>query len=207
MNYDQDSANYSRKSNIAPIVEPYGRDKRVVFLLLIPVTAIIIAVPFYIGLEVAIHLIPGFPLPSHIQPEALGMVEQGELFARHGMIEEAFRAYSEAQVIDARLEISPGSWNVICWNGSLWGYATQVMDACERAVSMAPGNAGFADSRGLARALTGDYAGAIEDFTQYADWLEGQGGYAHERNLRLLWISELSAGRNPFDEATLDELR
>jgi hypothetical protein len=183
------------------------RKYRVIFLLLIPVIGILVAVPFYIGLEVVIHLIPGFPLPSHIQPEALGMVEQGELFARHGMIDEAFSAYSEAQVIDARLKISPGSWNVICWHGSLWGYPTRVMDACERAVSMAPGNAGFADSRGLNRALTGDYAGAIKDFTQYADWLERQGGNAHERKLRLLWISELSTGRNPFDEATLDELR
>jgi len=180
---------------------------RIIFLLLIPLIAIIIAIPFYISLEVAIHLIPGFPLPHHIKQEALGLVEQGELFARHGMIEEAFSSYTEAQALDTKLEISPGSWNVVCWYGSLWGHAKKVMDACERAVSMAPDSAGFADSRGLARALTGDFDGAIEDFTRYADWLEGQAGYEHERKLRLSWISELSAGLNPFDETTLDELR
>jgi hypothetical protein len=183
------------------------RIHRLVFALLIPITVLTTAIPFCIGLEVAVHSLPGFPLASHIQPEALGMVEQGELFARHGMIDEALGAYSEATSIDSKLEIPSKSWNVICWYGSLWGHAAEVIDICERAIAMAPGDAGMADSRGLARALTGDYAGAIEDFTQYAESLEGDGGLEHERDLRLFWISELEAGRNPFDEATLDGLR
>ncbi|MEQ8539121.1 MAG: hypothetical protein RIB93_16920 [Coleofasciculus sp. D1-CHI-01] len=31
------------------------------------------------------------------------------------------------------------SWNALCWNGSLNGYANDVMFACENAVSM-PGS-------------------------------------------------------------------
>ncbi len=65
----------------------------------------------------------------------------------------------------------------------------------------------FADSRGLARALTGDYAGAAEDFRSYVEWLEKHDGNEREIDMRRFWIAELEAGRNPFDEATLAELR
>jgi hypothetical protein len=81
------------------------------------------------------------------------------------------------------------------------------MGACERAVALAPGNAPIADSRGLARALTGDYAGAAEDLRSYAEWLEKHGGTKRDIKMREFWISELEAGRNPFDEAALAELR
>jgi tetratricopeptide (TPR) repeat protein len=123
------------------------------------------------------------------------------------MIEEAVEAYSRAQDMDPELEIAAGSWNVLCWHGCLWGYAADIMGACERAVALAPGNAVIADSRGLARALTGDYAGAAEDFRSYAEWLEKHGGSEREIGMREFWISELDAGRNPLDEAALAELK
>lgn len=54
--------------------------------------------------------------------------------------------------------------NNLCWNASLWGLAEDVMFACETAVTMDPEHGSYQDSRGLARALTGDFEGAIEDF-------------------------------------------
>lgn len=42
-----------------------------------------------------------------------------------------------------------------------------VMFACEKAVKLAPDNGIFRESRGLARALTGDYKGATPDFEAY----------------------------------------
>ncbi len=81
------------------------------------------------------------------------------------------------------------------------------MVACDRAVALAPDNAMIKDSRGLARALTGDYTGAIEDFTEYVEWLERNGGNEYEKNLRISWILKLESGQNPIDEATLMELR
>jgi CubicO group peptidase (beta-lactamase class C family) len=180
---------------------------RSVFLLLIPVTLLLITFPYYIGLEVAVQLVQGSPDAASGQPAVLGRVEQAELLARHGMIEKAVEAFSREQEIDPALEITAGSWNVLCWHGSLWGHAADVIGACERAVALAPGNALIADSRGLARALTGDYAGAAEDFRSYVDWLEEQGGNEREIDMRRFWIAELSAGRNPFDEAALAELR
>jgi CubicO group peptidase (beta-lactamase class C family) len=192
----------------ATIADPgTTRIRRARYLLVIPVTLLLTAFPYYIGLEVAIHSLPGFPVDSHIGPEVMGMMEQGELLARHGMIDEALRVYSELQETDPTLQIPASAWNVICWRGSLWGHADEVMEACELAVSIDPGNAAHADSRGLARALTGDYAGAAADFARYAEWLEGRRGYERECELRLAWIAGLEAGRNPFDEMTLAEMR
>jgi len=56
------------------------------------------------------------------------------------------------------------AWGYLCWFGSLLGHAKDVMDACERGVELDPDNGGIRDSRGLARALIGDYKGAIEQY-------------------------------------------
>lgn len=77
---------------------------------------------------------------------------------------------------------------------------------CNRAVELEPENGECHHARGLARALAGDYEGAIEDFQFYIKWARDK---QPERLLRWRqeWIGELKAGRNPFDEATLQILR
>jgi tetratricopeptide (TPR) repeat protein len=165
------------------------------------------AIAYFITLEIVTAIMTVPSLETHQAPEALGMIERGGLFAQHGMMEEAMAAYAEAQDIEPELEFSAGDWNRLCWYGSLWGSAKDAMDACDRAVALAPENARIKDSRGLARALTGDYPGAIEDFRVYVDWLEKHGGDEYEKSQRQSWIAELKSGRNPFDEATLMELR
>jgi WD40 repeat protein len=99
--------------------------------------------------------------------------------------------------------------NGLCWTGSLNGFAAQVMPACDRAVALAsPGSLGnIRDSRGLARALTGNKAGAIEDFHAFVDWSKDNGKYDPSGKQREDWITALNAGKNPFDQATLDSLR
>jgi CubicO group peptidase (beta-lactamase class C family) len=179
----------------------------VVFLLLIPVAMLLGAISYYFTLEIVTTIATVPSLETHQSPEALSMIERGNLFAQHGMIEEAIAVYAEAQNIEPELDISAGDWNNLCWYGSLWGYAEDVMDECDRAVALAPESAGIKDSRGLARALTGDYPGAIEDFREYVDWLEKHGGIEYEKSQRKFWISELESGRNPFDEAILMKLR
>lgn len=86
----------------------------------------------------------------------------------------------------------------------MYGFAGQVADgACEQAVALAdPADApGFRDSRGLARALTGDVPGAITDFQEFVDQRWGP-----EADRRVLWIRELEKGESPtklFDSAML----
>ena len=52
-----------------------------------------------------------------------------------------------------------------------------------------------------------DYAGAIEDFEMFVSWTKENGQYDDYGVKREAWITELKAGRNPFDEETLEELR
>jgi WD40 repeat protein len=100
-----------------------------------------------------------------------------------------------------------GPSNNLCWFGSLNGYAEAVMPACDYAVEASAGNANYVDSRGLARALTGDTEGAIADFQVFLDWTLVYGSYDTFGVQRAEWITRLTAGENPFDEATLKELK
>ena len=59
------------------------------------------------------------------------------------------------------------------------------------------------DSRGLARALTGDIEGAIIDFQVYVEWTSNK----EEKTQRQEWIKALQAGENPFTDELLKELR
>ncbi len=81
------------------------------------------------------------------------------------------------------------------------------MVACERAVALEPENGNILDSRGLARALTGDLEGARKDFENAVAWAEETGFDAAFIESRTAWIAALQAGENPFDEATLEQLR
>lgn len=166
-----------------------------------------VVVELYNANDAAIFEFDNFELRT---PQALSLtlLSKGERLARKGKIKEAVAAYAEAQKLDPTLEIFSDSWNALCWFGSLWGYAADVIDACEQAVELAPDDGWIRDSRGLARALTGDYPGAIEDFKFCVEWLKENGMYEqYDGAMREAWIAELEAGRNPFDEDTLTALR
>jgi hypothetical protein len=79
----------------------------------------------------------------------------------------------------------------------------------ERAVALAPDDTKkqSSDGRGLARALTGNYTGAIEDFMAYIEWSKTNNLYEEYGRKREKWINALEAGKNPFDAKTLEALR
>ncbi|MEM7670865.1 MAG: WD40 repeat domain-containing protein, partial [Pseudomonadota bacterium] len=60
---------------------------------------------------------------------------------------------------------SASAWNGACWKAALWGHAPEMLWACDLAVDGSAGEARamHIDSRGVARAVTGDLAGAAED--------------------------------------------
>lgn len=97
-------------------------------------------------------------------------------------------------------------WETLCRYGVLYGAADQVVDkACEWAVALADQDllATSRESRGLARALTGDIQGSIADFTFYVGTVGGS--TIHEN-----WITRLEAGEEPsaiFDAETLTALK
>ena len=88
--------------------------------------------------------------------------------------------------------ISAYSWNRLCRQGALGGYPAQVLDACEKAVRAAPVEQRWKcqDSRGLARALTANSQGAIEDF----EFVINTGGDQYKKQ-RQAWAQALRYGR------------
>jgi regulator of sirC expression with transglutaminase-like and TPR domain len=76
------------------------------------------------------------------------------------------------------------------------------MFACEQAVQLAPDNGSIRDSRGLARALTGNTQGAIEDFEALIAQVDDQ----EIKSQRQRWVKDLRAGKNPFTDEELKSL-
>ena len=72
---------------------------------------------------------------------------------------------------------------------------------------LAPDTATYRDSRGLARALLGDFAGAIDDFQAFVDAYADDPLYMPLIPRRENWIEALQAGEDPFDEAMIETLR
>lgn len=103
--------------------------------------------------------------------------------------------------------------NSICWSGSINGFSELVLPACEKAVALGIQNDDenqyeYYDSRGLARALTGDFDGATQDFKVFVDWAKGHSSiYDAYVKTRESWIVILKTGMNPIDDKTLLELQ
>ena len=131
--------------------------------------------------------------------------------------EAALAKYKEAQGLDSKLE-KASKWDLksLCWYGSLRGYAAEVMTACEIAVKRDPNDGGILDSRGVARALTGDYPGAISDFETFIKELQKEikeiENINRKKSLetykvqRQGWVDALKKKENPFTEEVLQEL-
>jgi tetratricopeptide (TPR) repeat protein len=134
---------------------------------------------------------------------AEGWVAKGSQIVREGKVKEALAAYVKAQKLNATLHIPAKSWETLCWFGSLWGDARDVMSACEQAVKLAPEDFGIRDSRGLARALTGNIDGAIADFQAFVDLTPNM----EKKSRRQHWIDTLRTGKNPFTPEELEALR
>lgn len=137
-------------------------------------------------------------LAPETEIRAQALLEQGQKLANQGRIAQAVTAYQQAQKADPAFKISANAWEALCRLGSQQRYARQVIFACEKAVALAP-EAGWAhDSRGMARALTEDYEGAIEDYRFVLNLLNENNLYQHDARHEV-WVLLLEAGRSPFE--------
>ncbi len=147
------------------------------------------------------------PLKETRRLAATTRLEKGQKLAQAGKIKAAITAFADAQASDPNLQVSARAWNTLCWFGSLDGFATDVMTACEQAIVGAPNDGGFRHSRGVARALIGDYLGAVEDLQRFVEWGPENGQSEEEIRQRREWIRILQANQNPFNEELLQQLR
>jgi tetratricopeptide (TPR) repeat protein/transcriptional regulator with XRE-family HTH domain len=95
-----------------------------------------------------------------------------------------------------------GAYAALCWGYALDRQAAAGLPYCDRAVALVPSGPGR-DSRGIVYAELGRFAEAMDDIEAY---LRGDAS-PDERAERARWLADLAAGRDPFDQATLDRLR
>ena len=134
------------------------------------------------------------------------LLSQGFNQVSEGKVDEAIAFYEEAKTINPQLQISARFWNKLCWNGSLSDRASDVLFAGEKAVELEPDDGFFKDTRGLARALTGNVAGAIDDFLAALD----SGCFDNsnpKKQQRQRWLEVLQEGEHPFTPEELATLR
>ena len=134
---------------------------------------------------------------------ASAKVKEGKKLAKEGKIKEAINLYNEAQKLDSDLEIDVENWGELCWFGSLNNQAQDVMFACEKAVKLKPNDRKTRNYQDLARALTGNYQGAVEDFQVLVESIKDEDEKAKLEG----WIETLKKGENPFNSEVLEELK
>ena len=147
-------------------------------------------------------------LPAAFQTLSFSLDAAGLALCKKGSIDDAYSLYEQVCAIDPHLNVPANFWNYLCWFSSLRGAAgaKQFAFAGDLAVALDPGNVGRRDTRGLARALTGDRKGEIQDFEAY---LWACANYK-ERKERQEWIRLLRSD-TPVDQfftpAVLKRLR
>jgi tetratricopeptide (TPR) repeat protein/DNA-binding XRE family transcriptional regulator len=112
----------------------------------------------------------------------------------------------------ARLEAAapnyPGVQEGLCWAYMLDEKPEAALPYCDKAVALQP--AGPArDSRGILYAQLGRFNEAVTDLEAYLGALRQENPARYDRELARyqVWLTAVRAGRNPFDQATLDQLR
>jgi hypothetical protein len=133
---------------------------------------------------------------------ALPTLRDGWHLAAQGRIPEAIAAYERALELDPTLSPSAAAWSTLCWSGAIGGRPAAVLEACDRGLDVAPGDPALRNARSLARALTGDLAGARADLQAGLD-----DPWRADRDTREGWIEVLGRGLNPFTAEEIERLR
>jgi WD40 repeat protein len=161
---------------------------------------------------------PGLPW-SRVKAEGTRMaaIGRGERAARRGeeliragkanegltLLKESQTSLAEAQKIGDTDEIGVELWSRVGWLGTIWGESGDFLYASDQAVARDPSWPAARDTRGVARALSGQLAGALEDFEAFVKTAEA----GELKSRRLRWIDALKKGQNPFTREELQALR
>lgn len=153
------------------------------------------------GLNTAINVPDELACQPHFKAATL-LCNSDDLLSS-GDVDGAITTYIEAKNTDPQLEVYDSFWNHLGWIGSLYNRASDVLFACEKAVELEP-SVTHLDTRGLARALTGNIDGAIEDFELVIESGELEDPMLEKRQR---WLESLKSRINPFTQEELKALR
>jgi hypothetical protein len=138
--------------------------------------------------------------------EALTVAQAARSLAAQGKIVEALQEVERADRMVSSDGTPASVLAEVCQRGVVLGYASDVLGACDRAVSMEAGQTPrWRSDRGIARAITGDTDGAIKDFEFFIEQVEER--YRQAADMRREWINSLRDGENPFTDAFFEKLR
>ena len=130
-------------------------------------------------------------------------IQEGDELARKRDLDKAVNAYAEAEKLDPSLATNAYFWNRRAWYVTLGGDAVNGLEASEKAVRLAGKDVSeYRDTRGLARALTGDTQGAIQDFEAFI----ASDSLATRKAERQKWVNALRKGQKPFTPELLETL-
>ena len=99
--------------------------------------------------------------------------------------------------------------NALCWQLAVQRRPEEALPFCNLALERDP-DGRARDSRGLVYGVMGSADEAVADFRVFLNWVDASEKptcRTHYGPSRKSWISELESGDNPFDDATLRELR
>ncbi|NMF59197.1 WD40 domain-containing protein [Pseudanabaena yagii] len=141
-------------------------------------------------------------------------ITKGKKLAQKGEIKDAVVAYKQALKNAPILKISADSWLTLCWYGAIYNSASQVIFACDNAINLEPNNLNILRSRAIARTITNNKKGAIEDLRKYIYQQQSD----QPKSFLLLskifkngdeqvWLDALQQGKNPFTPEKLSEWR
>jgi len=121
---------------------------------------------------------------------------------RHlGRVEESLAVY------DAAIAALPDSWwahSHRCFYNALYADPRPVLDSCDRQLDLSPSAPDVAwDRRAIARARTGDRAGAIADMERALALMRELQVELWRVPVREAWLATLRAGGDPFTPAEL----
>ncbi len=137
---------------------------------------------------------------------ATGYYNRGQMYSGMGGVDTSVFDFRRAQQREPR---NPVYNNTLCWQMGIQRQPEQALPHCELALEYDP-DGPYRDSRGLVNAVMGREDEAIADFRAFLAWVDSSVKEAcrpHYRPSREAWIATLQSGGNPFDRATLQELR
>src|SRR4029453_16593875 len=90
---------------------------------------------------------------------AAARIEDGLRLVQAGKGSDAISPFDAAQELDPAIQLAD-KWNNLCWQGAVRGLGSEILPACDRAISLDKPPT-YRDGRGVARAQAKDFPGAI----------------------------------------------
>lgn len=158
-----------------------------------------------------------FQVTPHINlsvpKEANGWLAIADLQFLHTGIERPTLAEVNVEIIRAAIQmqaqfraalIDARSNERLCYYGNISGLAAKMQFACDKAVHLRPDDIKYKKQRGMASALSGNYAGAIVDFQTYVNTIDETDAWnKQQKAMYQQWIETLKQGKNPITKDVL----